>query len=628
MTLRIDVTWGGDIEDAMLDALDEDTPPEWQDDGDDSGASYDGSVGGSVNNGSSYNNTAPVSRTQSYKDSIHDNPTTAAFKYSGGAGLGNAIKDAAVMGVDVVVYGETHRNMAESLNGLLDAVISAGKGKISAVTLELPLEFNPVISMIQSGELTKAQFIGPAKTAKEKVDAAALYDFITGAGKFGVQVVAADAGDKTAYTKENLTRDDMSKRLNDQATYNFLKASGLIDPNKTIVVHQGISHITNGAGTGVKGVDDLLERDGYSTLTIASYKNAADAVASGKADNVQLGLDAPDVTIVGRTATIGKTTAETAETAGRGGSSQDSNDPSFIFVPIIANIVTTYVKKTSVTGGAGDNLFVDSGYVTKFSGGDGNDSVSYQTATRGLTANLLNSAQNSEAAKGDKYNSIENLYGSNYNDVLAGDTASNRLFGGSGNDKLYGHDNHDYLFGGFGKDELYGGNGNDSLYGDAGKDKLYGGVGHDALYGGSDNDVLYGEAGNDRLIGAHGADILQGGAGDDYLDGGTGDDRLAGGAGNDILKGGVGKDYFVIGKNDGIDHIVDFGRGDQILLAAQNDTSLKSFRAVQSGDDVRITWGDTQLYIENVRVAEIASKKITYDIMGMDLYEGFELRLA
>lgn len=619
MVLRLEIT------DPNL--IDEDTPPEWQDDGDDSGASYDGSVGGSVSGGSSYNNTTPVSRTQSYKDSIHDNPTAAASKYSGGAGLGNAIKDAAIMGVDVVVYGETHRNMAESLNGLLDAVKSAGKGKISAVTLELPLEFNPVISMIQSGELTKAQFTGSAKTAKEKVDVAALYDFITEAGKFGVQVVAADAGDKTAYTKENLTREDMGKRLNDQATYNFLKESGLIDPNKTIVVHQGVSHITNGAGTGVKGVDDLLEKDGYSTLTIASYKNAADAAASGKADNVQLGLDAPDVTIVGKTATIGKTTAETARTAG-GGSSQDSNDSGNVFVPVITNTVTTYVKQTSVTGGGGDNFFVDSGYVTKFSGGEGIDAVSYQTATRGLTANLLNPAQNSEAAKGDRYSSIENLYGSNYNDVLAGDTASNRLFGGSGNDRLYGHDNHDYLFGGFGKDELYGGNGNDTLYGDAGKDKLYGGLGHDVLYGGSDNDVLYGEAGDDKLIGDHGADTLLGGAGDDYLYGGTGDDRLTGGAGNDILRGGVGKDYFVIGKNDGIDHIMDFGRGDEILLAAQNDTSLKSFRAVQSGDDVRITWGDTLLYIENVRVAEIASKKLAYDILGMDLYEGFALRLA
>ena len=70
---------------------------------------------------------------------------------------------------------------------------------------------------------------------------------------------------------------------------------------------------------------------------------------------------------------------------------------------------------------------------------------------------------------------IENLTGSDYNDVLAGDQRANRIAGGNGNDILYG---------GPGGDSTN----QDAMYGDGGNDKVYGGRGDDSLYGGSGND--------------------------------------------------------------------------------------------------------------------------------------------
>lgn len=65
---------------------------------------------------------------------------------------------------------------------------------------------------------------------------------------------------------------------------------------------------------------------------------------------------------------------------------------------------------------------------------------------------------------------VQNLRGSAFNDVLAGDVGKNELRGEDGNDRLLGKDGNDQLIGGQGNDLLVGGSGADVLYGEGGAD--------------------------------------------------------------------------------------------------------------------------------------------------------------
>jgi len=116
-----------------------------------------------------------------------------------------------------------------------------------------------------------------------------------------------------------------------------------------------------------------------------------------------------------------------------------------------------------MNGGAGSDIF---------DGGAGFDTVRYDGATAGVIAFMTDAWANTGEAAGDAYISIESLYGSNFNDTLAGASNSNELQGFDGIDFLYGYDGNDFLGGGAGDDFLDGGTGLDQLQGDAGDDQF------------------------------------------------------------------------------------------------------------------------------------------------------------
>lgn len=100
-------------------------------------------------------------------------------------------------------------------------------------------------------------------------------------------------------------------------------------------------------------------------------------------------------------------------------------------------------------------------------GGQGTDSAIYTNAALGVTASLTTGLHtdptnmasplltNTNEAAGDTYAHIENLTGSAFDDILIGNSQSNVLTGGTGNDKLIGYgegENADTLDGGDGTD--------------------------------------------------------------------------------------------------------------------------------------------------------------------------------
>ena len=157
----------------------------------------------------------------------------------------------------------------------------------------------------------------------------------------------------------------------------------------------------------------------------------------------------------------------------------------------------------------------------------------------------------------DELTSVENVQGSDRDDIIIGDGQDNDLRGGRGDDQVDGEEGSDTLHGDEGRDQLLGDEGNDVerggpggdiLLGDAGDDDMDGEAGQDVLDGGIDNDHMQGGDGADLLVGAEGDDWLAGGRGIDALFGGPGDDTLEAGKGADIFRGEAGDDHLILGQ--------------------------------------------------------------------------------
>lgn len=139
-----------------------------------------------------------------------------------------------------------------------------------------------------------------------------------------------------------------------------------------------------------------------------------------------------------------------------------------------------------LTGGLGNDTLEGGAGGDTLEGDDGNDTASYENAPADVNASLSVGSGSGGEASGDDFFAIENLRGSDYADVLTGNSGGNLIDGGGGDDSLYGGD---------GNDLLLGGDGGDSLYGEANADTLRGGSGVDTMHGGDGNDSLFGEAG-------------------------------------------------------------------------------------------------------------------------------------
>ena len=76
-------------------------------------------------------------------------------------------------------------------------------------------------------------------------------------------------------------------------------------------------------------------------------------------------------------------------------------------------------------GNAGADFLRGNAGADTLDGGLGSDTADYFNASVALVADLLNSANSTGDAAGDTYISIENLSGSQYDDILIGNAANN-----------------------------------------------------------------------------------------------------------------------------------------------------------------------------------------------------------
>ena len=236
----------------------------------------------------------------------------------------------------------------------------------------------------------------------------------------------------------------------------------------------------------------------------------------------------------------------------------------------------------TLNGGAGNDMFLmtaDYGTGDVIEGGSGTDTLYFgQYASSAVTVNLAAATFSGGGGSGRIANqSIENVVGSIFNDILTGNAVGNSLVGLDGNDGFSGREGNDTLIGGPGDDVFNMSNGAGSY----GNDFIDGGIGVDAVDFGNNGKspaVINLDAGTvtgggpsgagsatllsiENAVGTPYADLIIGNSSNNFLYGHLGNDTLDGGAANDRLEGAGGADQFrfsVAPSGINADTIVDF----------------------------------------------------------------------
>src|SRR5262245_63854882 len=89
------------------------------------------------------------------------------------------------------------------------------------------------------------------------------------------------------------------------------------------------------------------------------------------------------------------------------------------------DIIWAYGGSDVIFGRGGDDQIKGGGGFDFIDGEGGIDTATYIDSSVGVTVSLLTGTGSGGTAQGDMLHNIENLYGSNHNDTLVGDTGDN-----------------------------------------------------------------------------------------------------------------------------------------------------------------------------------------------------------
>ncbi|AFZ01222.1 M10 family metallopeptidase C-terminal domain-containing protein [Calothrix sp. PCC 6303] len=313
------------------------------------------------------------------------------------------------------------------------------------------------------------------------------------------------------------------------------------------------------------------------------------------------------------------------------------------------------------SGLGGDDVLRGRGGNDQLNGGEGNDIIDggadidtarYDSSPNSVIVNIEESQSYSNTAypldleptfniaagtafdgfgNTDTLRNLENITGSNYDDVLIGNALRNTLNGLAGNDLLIGNGGDDILDGGDGIDTVsYRRSFNSSNIGvsvDLSQNFAFDGInGLDTL---NNIENVIGSQFADRLIGDSNANTILGGDGNDIIEGKEGSDRLFGENGNDEIFGGIGNDYLVGGTGTGwFSDILDGGTGNDTASYITATSGVAASLAEGTGWQGDAT-GDKFISIENLEGSSYNdfligdnSNNILTGLAGNDTLEG------
>ena len=347
-------------------------------------------------------------------------------------------------------------------------------------------------------------------------------------------------------------------------------------------------------GTGLlvgKGGDDMFMPgigndvmdggDGQDTVSYSDYRNGVNVDLSGEKDVTNFSKSQIDVvnrhTYKSIEHIIGSNYNDTLT-----GDSQN-------------NTINGLDGDDVINAGGGNDFIIGGAGGDTIDGGSGFDIVSYKGSSEGVTFDL-SFAQGGGAlignggdAKGDVLRNVEEIIGSDYDDVINGIKSAERIIGNGGADTLFGD---------AGNDSIEGGEGRDIIDGGAGKDTAVYSFSNAGVFvdlsGRQDSDgyfiARYGHAEGDRLkdieniTGSNYADDLTGDNNQNVIKGGDGNDYIRGGAGNDTLYSGNGDDTLIGGKGD--DKIILDDGKDIVVVTFNSNATATGQWAITSGQDV------------------------------------------
>lgn len=235
-----------------------------------------------------------------------------------------------------------------------------------------------------------------------------------------------------------------------------------------------------------------------------------------------------------------------------------------------------------ITGNGTDNILTGLGGADTLNGGSGTDTATYAASAAGVVVSLTTGTGAGGDAEGDTLTNIETLIGSDFDDILEGNSGTNVLTGGTGIDTVTYERAASAVT---------------VNLSTAGAQFTYGG-GVDTL------------AGFENLTGSQYNDTLTGS---------TVANRLTGLAGNDNLTGQAGSDTFVFAPGFGKDTITDFtaGAGSDDIIEFDDDI-FANFSAVlaaasQVGADTLITYdSNNTVTLKNVTMTNLNADDFTF----------------